>query len=517
MQDKLRIVFVPFVLALAGLTAGYPFLNWLLIVKLGVFQPKENLTEIVLPLLLAGATGYFYIAPKVKVLDLKTDFFHTFLAFIGLAIPMVFAQKYMAANTGKQTILSSIEEIANHAPTKYYALGSYRIDTATIRYHATYSIEGRNADRFKMYLYAVMPIRDTDADTLSHKPTAWLGTVYEDEISSRKSHETLERAYNAFIRQSQARTGYEDFSHFLCFERIGKSSKHYEGFWNAVGQGVRSPSDPVILEGMNVPYGARDSDLLQRFLTALLIALGGWLLLSIIPKTNPKELKRIKERKPDLMAQIERQEWLDLIIPHKGWFVTPIIMLANTAVFFLMVFAGKGFLTFQADDLLAWGGCYAPMVSRGEWWRLLTAPFLHDGVMHLFANMACLVYVGKCLEPLMNRTRYICIYLLSALAGSVASLLWHTEPIIAVGASGAIFGFYGAYIALLIGGIHPKNQTKFVLKETATFIGINLVAGIVPGIDNAAHIGGLLCGLLLGFAFLASCKRTTREKPHNRH
>lgn len=516
MKDKLRFVFVPFVLALVGLTVGYTLLNWLLVVRFGVFHPKEELTEIVLPLLLAGATAWFYIAPKLKVLKLKIDFYHTFLACIGLVIPMVFAQKYMTATTGKLTMLSSVEDIESREFTKYYQLGTYHIDTAASRYHATYRIEGRNADRFKMYFYAVIPIRNTEADTLSHDPTAWLGIVYEDEISSRNSHETLEREYNTFIRLSQARTESSNFSHFLCFERIGRSSKHYEGFENAIGQGVHFPSDPVILQGMNVPYGVRAGDLQERFLTAIAIVLAVWLLLSVMSKTNAKELERIKDGKPDLMAQAERQEWLDLIIPHEGYFVTPIIMYANIALFFLMVFAGKGFLTFQSDDLIAWGACYAPRVSEGEWWRLLSATFLHGGVAHLFANMVCLFYVGTHLEELMSRSRYLCVYLLSALAGSVASLLWHTEPIVAVGASGAIFGLYGAYIALLLGGVYPKSHAKFVLRETAIFVGINLLAGIVPGIDNAAHIGGLLCGLLLGFAFLAPCKAKAGGKRQKR-
>src|SRR3712207_6934257 len=94
MKDKLRLVFLPFVLALAGLTVGYTLLNWLLFVKLGLFHPKESLTQIVFPLLLAGATSLFYIAPKLKALKLKIDFYHTFLACLGLLIPTVFAQKY---------------------------------------------------------------------------------------------------------------------------------------------------------------------------------------------------------------------------------------------------------------------------------------------------------------------------------------------------------------------------------------------------------------------------------------
>lgn len=67
--------------------------------------------------------GYLFIAPRLKVLDLKTDFFHMFLGMIGLVVPTIIAQKYMLANTGKQTILSSVEEIVEHDPTRYLPLG----------------------------------------------------------------------------------------------------------------------------------------------------------------------------------------------------------------------------------------------------------------------------------------------------------------------------------------------------------------------------------------------------------
>lgn len=293
----------------------------------------------------------------------------------------------------------------------------------------------------------------------------------------------------------------------MCFERVEKWADDYDEFMKALRVTDLTDSEPIILLGMYSPYDYRGVELLQSLVTALLVVFGEWFLLSTTPSTNLKELQRIKERKPDLMAKIERLEWFDLIIPHKEWIVTPIILIINAIVYFLMVFSGKGFLTFQADDLISWGTCYAPLVRGGEWWRLLTASFLHGGVGYLFANTVCLVYVGMLLEPLINRFRYICIYLLSAVVGGVVSLIWHAEPVVAVGASGAIFGLYGTYIALLIRGLYPKSQTKLVLKEIVIFVAINLLVGLLPGIDNAAHIGGLLCGLLLGFLSFPSCKR----------
>lgn len=120
--------------------------------------------------------GYLFIAPRLKVLDLKTDFFHMFLGMIGLVVPTIIAQKYMLANTGKQTILSSVEEIVEHDPTRYYTFGAYKVNTGIKHYHVTHKIKGRYGNRFKMYHYTLMPIYSSEADWSDGQPVAWLGS-----------------------------------------------------------------------------------------------------------------------------------------------------------------------------------------------------------------------------------------------------------------------------------------------------------------------------------------------------
>ncbi len=513
MKDKLNIVFIPFVLALAGLMVGYTFLNWLLFVRFGILHPKEGVTEILLPFGLAGVLAWLYIAPKLKVLQLKASDFYVFWAWLSLTVPTVLAQKYMTTATGRLTTLISMEEIGSRKPTKYYyVMDSYHVNTGVKRYHASYKITGRNSERLNMYLYVIMPVYGTEADIFTRKPSAWLGIVYEDETNSHKSHEIIEERYNSFIGLSQSRTEHGDFSSFLCFERIDQSSKHYEGFLRAFGQNISDTSNIIILKGMNEPYEARNGYRLQRLMIALFIAIFVWLLITTIPRIDPKELKRIKAGEPDLMIRIERQEWLDLIVPHEGYFVTPIIILVNIAVFLLMSFTGSDFVSFQADYLLDWGACYAPMIGEGQWWRLFTGVFLHSGVMHLVANMVCLFYVGIDLERMMSHPRYLGIYLLSGFAGSIVSVLWHTTPVVGVGASGAILGLFGAFIVLLLCGVYPWAYAKSLLWGVAIFVGFNLLAGAIPGIDSIAHIGGLLCGILLGLMSLGSCRRKVQEK-----
>ncbi|MCR6640595.1 MAG: rhomboid family intramembrane serine protease [Sporocytophaga sp.] len=147
------------------------------------------------------------------------------------------------------------------------------------------------------------------------------------------------------------------------------------------------------------------------------------------------------------------------------------------------------------------------MTLEGEWWRLITCCFLHIGIFHLLMNMYALLYIGVLLEPLLGRTRFITAYLLTGVTASITSLWWH-DLTISAGASGAVFGMYGVFLALLTTNLIEKTARQTLLTSIAVFVGYNLINGLRGGIDNAAHIGGLIGGLLIGYAFIPSLKKT---------
>lgn len=124
--------------------------------------------------------------------------------------------------------------------------------------------------------------------------------------------------------------------------------------------------------------------------------------------------------------------------------------------------------------------------------------FLHGGIMHILFNMYGLLFVGVFLEPLLGRIKYAIVYLVTGLLASIASIWWHPATV-SVGASGAIFGLYGVFFALLTTNLFPKDFKKSFLISTSIFIGFNLLYGLMGNIDNVAHVGGLLSGLLIGY------------------
>uniref|UniRef100_A0A2P2JJN4 RHOMBOID-like protein n=1 Tax=Rhizophora mucronata TaxID=61149 RepID=A0A2P2JJN4_RHIMU len=136
-----------------------------------------------------------------------------------------------------------------------------------------------------------------------------------------------------------------------------------------------------------------------------------------------------------------------------------------------------------------------------QWWRLITCIWLHAGVFHLLANMLSLVFIGIRLEQQFGFVRVGVIYLLSGIGGSILSSLFIQQNI-SVGASGALFGLLGAMLSELLTNWTIYSNKIAALLTLVFIIAINLAVGLLPHVDNFAHIGGFLTGFLLGFILL---------------
>lgn len=202
--------------------------------------------------------------------------------------------------------------------------------------------------------------------------------------------------------------------------------------------------------------------------------------------------------------------FISIFKPAEGYFITPILVNINILIFVLMVITGVDVFLPDNDSLLNWGANFRPMTLEGQWWRLFTACFLHIGILHLLMNMYALFYIGLLLEPYLGTARFVAAYLLTGIVASVCSLWWH-DLTISAGASGAIFGMYGVFIALLTTNLLDKSVRNAFFTSIAIFVGYNLLNGVRDGIDNAAHIGGLLGGVAAGYAFVPSLKKSRSE------
>lgn len=183
-------------------------------------------------------------------------------------------------------------------------------------------------------------------------------------------------------------------------------------------------------------------------------------------------------------------------------YVTPALVGINIAVFGIMMMSGVDFFSPKAVDVLKWGANFGPQTTNGQWWRLLTACFLHFGVLHLGLNMWALWDAGNLVERMVGNVGFLLLYIISGLVGSISSLIWYgANPVVSAGASGAVFGVWGALTAVALrqrDAVHMDSLAQ-VRNSGMSFVGYNLVFGLfIPNIDMGAHVGGLVAGFICG-------------------
>jgi rhomboid protease GluP len=180
------------------------------------------------------------------------------------------------------------------------------------------------------------------------------------------------------------------------------------------------------------------------------------------------------------------------LIPH-AQFVTAIILLINIGIYIG---------TSLNPTLFEAGAKARPEIRDGQWWRLVTAGFLHGGLLHIGMNSWVLFDVGGQVEQVYGASRMLVIYFLSTIAGFYLSYIWTPNP--SVGASAAIMGLIGAMIAL---SLHHRNEMTAAIRSTYIrwVIYMLLIGFLLRGIDNAAHVGGLAAGFVV--AYLAGLPR----------
>lgn len=230
-----------------------------------------------------------------------------------------------------------------------------------------------------------------------------------------------------------------------------------------------------------------------------------------LPEDKLAELKHrlliLKEKTVRLAEEeIEQSTKLDeaMNISKVNTYITYGIIAANVLMFIITVASGISFMEPRGYEMIPFGANYAPLTAGGEWWRLFTSVFLHFGIIHLAFNMYALYMVGANLEPMIGKAKYLTAYIATGIIASAVSLIWHKDnPVVSAGASGAVFGMYGVFVALLTTNIIPKEVRGRLLQSIGIFVGYNIIYGLksASGVDNAAHLGGLVSGLLIGYAY----------------
>ncbi len=203
-----------------------------------------------------------------------------------------------------------------------------------------------------------------------------------------------------------------------------------------------------------------------------------------------------------------------------GLSLTKIIIGLNVLVFVIMGLLGAGWI--QTESMLPYilyGANNGAATTDGEWWRLLTSMFMHFGILHLALNMWALYAAGGFLERILGPRSFLFTYVGAGLAGGFASIAWYGDRVWSAGASGAVFGVFGALLGYVLRQKQaiPRSVYQSMLKSSLSFAGYNILFGLVrPGIDNAAHLGGLAGGFVFAWILALPLNREVRARQSGR-
>ena len=198
--------------------------------------------------------------------------------------------------------------------------------------------------------------------------------------------------------------------------------------------------------------------------------------------------------------------------------ITYALIAINALVFAAMVASGVSFTQPTPLDVANWGGDFGPYtIGAHQWWRLLTACFLHFGIIHIGFNMYVLYQIGPFIEMAFGRVRYLVIYFLAGLGGSIVSV-WVHPMSVGAGASGAIFGLCGAVFGFLLRNRRTLDPavTNSIAKSAGIFVLYNVVYGsITRTTDLSAHFGGLVTGFVVGMLLIRRLAHPQIRVPHS--
>lgn len=186
-----------------------------------------------------------------------------------------------------------------------------------------------------------------------------------------------------------------------------------------------------------------------------------------------------------------KEKEVENVFTHGKPFLTYLLLAINIAMFYILETNGGSEST---QTLIEFGAKYNPaIIETGEWWRIVSSMFLHIGLLHLFMNMLAVYYLGAVVERIYGSIRFIIIYFLAGIGGGLTSFAFTTN--VSAGASGALFGLFGAL--LFFGLIYKNVFFQTMGKNLLIIIGINIILGFsIPQIDNGAHLGGLISGFI---------------------
>lgn len=499
--EKLKHILPTFLAVTLGTIFGTALIRWGLSIQLELIDIKLEIWEIWLPLILPWLPMTFWLRQKVRILTFKGDndkgrLFFQIIGWGTMTSAMIVSQSYLSKATGDLAAINRISDIETVDKAKYYKINEFDV---VPRYGTSFT-DFRASGKYNQYLnfntYFACPIVNDSSARPNSLPKYWYGVSFKEQISNKITPEEKERKFNDFYQVCLKKMNSYKYHEFEYLERLTNSEAR-DGFLNSIKTKIKGDNqiEFVILQPQYDTLSQRAGNKIAWTFGSFGIGLFIFLFSLIWPGYSKSEHRRQLQGKSKTEDDIV--EMLKFLIPKGEHFATSVILDINLLVFILMIIFDVHLLYPNGMELLEWGANRRRETMGGDWWRLVSSMFVHGGFMHLILNIYGLWLAAIFVEPILGRKRYFILYGVSGICGSIASIWWY-ENTISVGASGAIFGLYGAILGLLLTNAFPKDGKRGILIMIGFYVAINLLWGLTGGIDNAAHIGGLLSGALTG-------------------
>lgn len=500
-------IYFPFLWILLGTTAIYSLLSYFLLPYLSFLS--DSIANLLLPGLFVSAGYIFFYKEKINSIPkLNSDNFRAFFFVLLCTVPaaLVFQHVIVDLSIRKHKEARYQEISTQHGIHQYYLEPSLHLGPGPIGMHPRYYTSyNKNAPDDSHYEVFFVRLVKHDGKSLF-----WFGKKYEHVVRrDRSPNADRDLVFNKTIQKSIT-----DFTEFFTTEKIkvlewNRQQDDYQYFEKAAQESNENSKFPILTEPESrQPIEGKVRMSLAIFAAGQLI----WIIVCALVRVDEdiiddhEKLSVVEKLKQRALELIRTFSWF---IPRKGYWITPLLVDINIAVYVTLGLLGVSMMNPSGRDLIAYGSNYSPLVLQGEVWRLLTAGFLHFGFIHILMNMVALGFSGSMLEQVLGGFRFLILYLFSVLGCSIASLYWH-HPGNSAGASGGVFGILGAMLLYAVFRIGDQSNRVMFFITFIIFGLVSLLTGLVSWShsDMAGHLGGMVAGMIVGSLFIPVVRKS---------
>lgn len=496
---KIKRIYIPYIALMLTLALGYSGLVYVIETQFHWYPLDEKIIEIIFPFTFAAIASIVFLRKKVHFLKLHNDnAFTIYQMVIILSVSLVTVQSVLLAKTAFYPIISTFNanQVLNYPNANYITIEKGTVNYASTLKNLEHRVKGKRNEDLELNVYLAAPFKEEDK--------LWLAISFSKTISNRMDAHGKADAFDELITSSLDSFKNYDLNKVSYYKIIqtGTFKKQLqEAFQNKYAN--REVKDQVFIlpkkESLKVSIDRRLRLLFWITIIGTLLVL----IMVMIPPLNYVSIKNYDNGKPlkdDLLKDIIG--CLDFRKPNK---ITTLLLWLNLGYFIVAILMGVHFTSPSSQEILDFGGAPPFSSLHGNYWRIITAMFLHAGIGHLFNNMVILVLLGQEIEQTIGGKKMLIIYITAGITGMVLSM--HMYNSINCGASGAIFGLSGMLLALLLYKVYPSKMRlgKWVLLIFTS--GISLIFGFfIPQVNNMAHLVGLITGTALGIFFIMHYK-----------